>query len=279
MTITNKYPEDIDLSHNKLRRMHIIVLETGVVGNIDALLKKIGEIKSFDTEKILAAAGEGVEVGKDIIAAAIESQQQKAGQKRKADKITTEWGCYLPLPNELNENQSHQWDTTEGLIGSTLGGLADKGFAGTSINKLMGEVASKNAQRKQLVNPGYFQDYKGTKPREFNFTWDLVPNNKQEADEIYAIIYKLKKYTLPTTFVSGLGLRSPYLFDITIGNSKINMLINMNNVVCTNMAVSYSADNSLQMMADGTPKHMTLSMGFAERSTVYADDYLDERYQ
>lgn len=278
--ITNRYPLDIEQDHNKHRRMNIIVLKTGVVGDLKGFLEKIGKLTlNSGLKEATAIVTAGFDVGKGVIEAGIESQKQNAGQKRKATGQTTEWGCSLPLPNELNENQSHQWDTSEGLIGSTLGGLADTSFAKTSINKLLGEVASKNAQRKQLVNPGYFQDYKGTKPREFNFTWDLIPNSKQEADEIFTILYKLKKYTLPTTFASGLGLESPYIFDIQIGNDKLNMLMNMNNVVCVNMSIGYSADNSLQMMGDGTPKHMTLQMSFAERSTVYASDYLEEKYK
>ena len=266
---TNEYPTNIAFEQH--RRIIITVKEMAAFGDIDKLINRIKDVK-LDLESAVKLAGDAVDEGIELVDKTIKSQKKVNGKKFKGS--TTLWICALPLPNELNENQSHQWDTTEGFVGSTLGGLADKNIAGLiSVSKMIGEISSKTNNRKQLVNPGYFQDYRGTKPREFNFTWDLIPNNKKESNEIFEILLKLKKYTLPTLNAGGLGLQSPYLFDITIGNEKINSIMGMNNVVCTNMGIGYSADNSLQMMGDGTPKHMTLTMGFAERSTVLASDY------
>lgn len=266
---SNHYPETV--YNDNHRRIDIIVYEMTVSANIDNLIARIKEIdslKSVDTFLV-----ESVDKSISYITKVIKSQEKMNGKKFN-NATETLWACALPLPNELNENQSHQWNTTEGFIGATLGGLADTNIAGgLSVSKVIGETASRANNRKALVNPGYFQDYRGTEPRRFNFTWDLIPNSKAEAEQIFEILTRLKKYTLPTLGGTGLSLRSPYLFDIIIGNKNINAVMNMNNVVCTNMGIGYSADNSLQMMGDGTPKHMTLSMEFMERSTVFASDY------
>lgn len=273
--IMNRYPHDIENEFNANRNITILVKQMGTVSNIDKFLTQVSNLAANPNAANLTSASAGAgDASIEIIKQTAKTLGANAG--RKFTNLETLWGCVLPLPNELNENQTHQWESTEGIVGSTLGGLADTNFVGgLSIHKALGELANKSAQRKALINPGYFQDYRGTRPREFNFTWDLIPNSKIEADQIYAILLRLKKYTLPATLKGsgGLGLSSPYLFDIIVGNKRIRTLMNMNNVVCTNMSIGYSADNSLQMFGDGTPKHMTLQMSFAEKSTVLASDY------
>lgn len=270
--ITNSFPLDInnDVGSNKQRHVSIMVKKMGVMSDIDKLIGTI-EKASFDTAGAVSIGEAAGAAGKTFVeqaAAAIKSRNN--GRKFQSDTI---WGCALQLPNELSENQSHEWSAVESLVGGALGSITNASILGVSIHKALGEIASKSGNRKSLVNPGYFQDYRGTQPRNFTFTWDFMPNSKEEAQEITEILMKLKKYSLPTTYGVGLGLLSPYLFDIRIGNDTINTLITMNDVVCTNMSISYSADNALQMFGDGMPKYMTLQMSFAERTTVTADDY------
>lgn len=200
-----------------------------------------------------------------------DSARQKGigSRTKKLQNLKTIYGVALPLPNELSDTQSHQWTTSQGFVGNKLGGMYDA----TGIDKMVGEVASGAGFRKPLIDPGYFQDYKGTEPREFSFSWDLVPNNVEEAENIMTILYNLKKFTLPKTTINGLSMLSPYLFDLTIGNPRINAIMNMNNVVCKSMSINYSAEGTLQFFADGIPKYMKLEMTFAERSTVTAEFY------
>jgi len=170
---------------------------------------------------------------------------------------------------ELKRDISYIPENTEGFLATKLKGLP---LADTLL-KGVGELASTMGARKPGIDPGYFQDYAGTMPRTFEFSWDLVPNNIDEAENILKILYNLKKFTLPTSTISGISMLSPYLFDIIIGNEHINSIINMNNVVCTQLSINYSVDGSLQFLPDGIPKHMLLSMLFAERATVMANFY------
>lgn len=258
--ITNYYPKNILEEEHKNRSIMIFVKSNSFTNNISEMKRVLDDIGKSETD-----TNSQTNTPSDIF----EASATRSGKNKKINFVKTEYGVALPLPNQLNENQNHEWSTSEGFIGKLLGAWTDIGGASSKL----GELSQDGGFRKPLVNPGYFQDYRGTRPREFNFTWDFVPNNEQEARQIISIVYNLKKYTLPTSTVTGVGLLSPYMFDIVIGNKYINSLMNMNNVICTVMGLNYSADNSLQFFADGIPKYMTLNMTFAERSTVTADYY------
>lgn len=270
--IMNVYPRDILLPRNLNRHVRILVKEQeSLSGGADELIKQV--------EKTANNV-------KEIIVNEKTHAPTELGQRvSKLVNAKTIYGIALPLPNELADSQSHQWDSTTGFV-SDIAQEATKGIAGRIAEKATGgriggdmiskgvaNVASRAGFRQPLIDPGYFQDYKGTEPREFTFNWDLVPNNIDEAYNIFSIIYNLKKYTLPKSTINGVSMLSPYLFEIQIGNEIINALMNMNNVVCKSMTVNYSVDNSLQMFSDGMPKYISLNMTFAERALVTSDFY------
>jgi len=220
-----------------------------------------------------------------------EKQKDFKNKSKKLTKAKTVYGIALPLPNELSDNQSHKWETSEGAVASIASGLADSiskiggtrvpegmknlfsSFGGAqTMSRSLGQITSATGIRKPIVDPGYFQDYKGSDPRTFTFSWDLIPANASEADTIMTILYNLKKFTLPKS-IGGLALLSPYMFDIIIGNDRISAVVNMNNVICTNMNVNYAADGGLQFLPDGVPKYIKLEMTFAERSLVTSEFY------
>lgn len=263
--LTNFYPADI--YNDKFRHIRIIVKEQGMIAGkkedlVAGVTKRLNQIKKAYDE------GRASETKPS-------SADKQAGLKERVEALVdakTIYGIALPLPNELSDEQSHQWTAEQGLVKKTYDGVVGSGV----LSKILGaggELATKSGGRQPLIDPGYFQDYKGTEPRTFNFEWDLVANNAGEAEHIRDILYNLKKFSLPKSNVSGISLMSPYMFTLEVENEYINNLMNMNNLVCTSMTVNYSADGSLQMFANGMPKHIKLSMSFAERTTVTADYY------
>ena len=48
-------------------------------------------------------------------------------------------------------------------------------------------------------------------------------------------------------------------------------MMNLQNMVCKNIDVQYSADGALQMLPDGTPKYTRLTMTLAERTMITGD--------
>ena len=156
------------------------------------------------------------------------------------------------------------------LIGSNVDNLSVKGVG---ASKVLAEASMSFGFRKPMVDPGMFQNYGGSAPRNFNFSFDLIPNNHQEAESIMNIILNLKKFSLPRSIVGGVSLLAPFLFEIEIGNEKMRKLINMNDVVMTEIGVNYGADGNMQFFSNGMPKFIQLNLAFAERSVVTAEFY------
>lgn len=174
----------------------------------------------------------------------------------------------LPLPNELMDTQDHSWSQERGIAGT----LADKFISG-GIDKGLGNIMDTAGMRKPLADPGFFQSYQGSTPRTFNFSFDLIPNNQEDAANIFMILMKLRKYSLPTTGLSHVVLLSPYYFDIDFSNEYINVMMNIKGVVLTNISVNYGADGQMQQYNDGMPKQIKLDLTFAERRMQLADNY------
>lgn len=256
--VSRHYPDFITNDDHKYRCVKFIVNEQ------KTLVQEAGELvdlatKTYDEWKSMEYDPDPSNNAK---------QNSKAQKRSERLKKEVKWGFALPLPNELNDSQSHQWETTKGAVGEIAGGLENTQFGIGSITRsasqVLGEAASRKGFRKGLINPGYFQNYNGTEPRTFTFSWDLIPNNPNEAKSIVDIIYNIKKYTLPSTTGDGMTLFSPYIFDLEIGNPIIDVLMNMSNLVCTNVDIQYAAEGALQFIAEGYPKYIKLSMTFTE---------------
>lgn len=142
-----------------------------------------------------------------------------------------------------------------------------------SSGKVVANASSAFGFRKPLIDPGWFANYQGTRPRIFNMSFDFIPNNENEANNILNIIINLKKFSLPTTSVNGVLLMAPYTFEIIFGNERIERLINLSNVALQNLEVNYSADGSMQMFGNGMPKYIRVSMQFLECNVVTSEFY------
>jgi hypothetical protein len=142
-----------------------------------------------------------------------------------------------------------------------------------SSGKIIANASSAMGFRKPLVDPGFFANYQGTRPRVFNMSFDFIPNNENEANNILNIIINLKKFSLPTTAVNGVMLMAPYTFEIIFGNKRLERLINLSNVALQSLEVNYSADGTMQMFGNGMPKYIRVSMQFLECNVVTSEFY------
>lgn len=123
----------------------------------------------------------------------------------------------LPMPNSLQDDQRHNWSETDYM--SALSNVASFGGAeapstnapsqssssgmGMRFNILgkINEIASVASDalgvRKPMLNPGYFQNYTGSGLRNFNFSYDFIPKNSDEALQITKIVQAFKQYSSP----------------------------------------------------------------------------------
>ena len=267
----HKYPSYITDPIHKMRSLRIIVKENVTFdGNKEKFQEEL-ERKSNEIFEIVNNSANVWKSGKkvsDIRTTNIDKNTKRITQ------ATPVYACALPLPNELMDGQSHRWEMETGLIGQLAGAAVDKAsIKGVGINKLLGEASMSFGFRKPMVDPGMFQNYGGSAPRNFDFSFDMIPNNDEEAIAIMNIILNLKKFSLPRSIIGGVSLLAPFIFEIEIGNDNMRKLINMNDVVMTDIRVNYGADGNMQMFSNGMPKYITLNLSFAERSLVTAEFY------
>jgi len=180
----------------------------------------------------------------------------------------------LPIPNTFLDSQNHGWSNETGVIGEVgIAAMQKLNILGINADKILGSAAQSAGLRKQLIDPGYFQNYTGSDPRTFSVSWGLVPNSAEDAAQIIKIVMRLKQYASPTKEITGVSLLSPYVFDIEIGNPHISTMADLKDVVISSIELNYGADGAMQMTADGVPKYMELSMTLNETQMKTSTDY------
>lgn len=265
------YPNYIIDPIHKMRSMKIIVKENASFDGMGDRLKQLVEQKSNEISEIISNSANVWKSGKKV--ADIETTNIDKNTKRivVADPI---YAVCLPLPNELMDSQSHNWQLDKGILSDVLGTAVDRmNVKGVGAGKLIAEAGAAFGFRKPLVDPGMFQNYSGSNPRGFSFSFDFIPNNHEEALSIMNIILNLKKFSLPRSIIGGVSLLAPFTFEIEIGNDWMKKLINMNDVVMTEIGVNYGADGNMQLFSNGVPKFIQLNMAFSERSLVTSEFY------
>jgi hypothetical protein len=266
------YPNYIIDPIHKMRSMKIIVKENASFdGNTDKFYQELDK-KSNEIVEIVANSANVWKSGKKVSDIRTTDIDKNTKRITQADPI---YAVCLPLPNELMDQQSHRWEMEAGLIGQLAGSAVDKMSIGgkVGVNKVLAEASMSFGFRKPMVDPGMFQNYGGSAPRSFNFGFDFIPNNADEALSIMNIILNLKKFSLPRTIIGGVSLLAPFIFEIEIGNENMRKLINMNDVVMTEIGVNYGADGNMQMFSNGMPKFIQLTLAFSERSLVTSEFY------
>jgi hypothetical protein len=194
----------------------------------------------------------------------------------------------LPIPNSLSESISHGWQTQQGIqakagdtLSSFVSGKIDQqlqkfnigGVGDLNISSIVGQASSLTGARAPIVDPSYFQQYSGTEPRKFSFSWDLVIQTAEEAKTIFKIIQKFKEYSAPEKLISNAVLTAPNYWDIKLGNKLLNSSMNIQHSVVTQVDVDYAASGIMDMYFDGTPKFIKLTIGFAEIRAITREDF------
>lgn len=226
----------------------------------------------------------------------------------------------LPMPKGISDALSCGWGANELNSLSAAGvGAIDKimkgGGFGDTINKIIGGIndqlkddkAVDAAQKAsaalavnaltggkgditglvsratgQIVNPNVELLFNGVQLRGgFNFTFDLIPRNASEGEQIRKIIRLFKKSMLPSKTggsagrASGFFVKSPNVFRINyMQGSQPHPFLNKFKVCAlTNMSTDYAASGEYSSYHNSTPVHMRLTMSFQELSPVYTEDY------
>lgn len=199
----------------------------------------------------------------------------------------------LPLPGTLQDQQGHTWNQESILdLGMKLGSNLLEPISSAigevlhidsdkipSLDSAAENVSSINTlatqllgARKRVMNPGAFQTYTSSSLRSFSFSFDFVPETKNEAKSIIDIVAAFKTYSSPSESWGGITLLAPFIWQIVITNGTINKLLQLSECACTSVTVTYGTDK-FDIFEDGMPKKITLSLSFNETRLKYADNY------
>ena len=132
------------------------------------------------------------------------------------------------------------------------------------------EAAAINGKRQIIFNPGYWQNFQGVNPRSFTLTWDIIPENHDDAVNGLALCSRIREYSLPQS-VSGVELLSPCYWQIDWFSDYLTAQTLYSNLVITNVSYKFSEDG--EWHTSMTPKLFHIEITFEEAKAPTNDIY------
>ena len=184
------------------------------------------------------------------------------------DKVLSNIQQYLIRPALGNS------DLIRNLILTNLAGQAASlaGQGNLTIDQALARSSG------QIINPNVELIFNGPTIRNFRFSFKMTPRNKNEANQIRAIIRSLKKHLSPQDSEDKLFLNAPNIFELRYKNGstqdKNNPYLNrFKQCVLENMSVNYTGENVYATYEDGAPVSTIMDLTFKELEPIYASDY------
>jgi len=260
------FPNEIMNDNFTNKRMHIIIYKSESISTLEKQLKDTikKDIKKMEN----AISGFSLNSLEAKIKTAESIAQDIRDFKGKKQYIIT-----LPIPNELTDEQSHDFSAETGMVKDLtdkVGSVMGKYF---SIQKVVGQISANLSTPRVLANPGYFQNYTGSKPRDFSFTFSMIPNSAEEAETIMKIIKLLKKYSSPTLTADSI-MRAPHFFHFFFSNHTLQNLTGIRPCVISSISTNYAGSGILETTMDGMPKQIDLSVRICELRTITNEDWM-----
>ena len=262
------FPSNIMDDEFKHRRITLIACELPAMHNANT---SDPEIMTYVTKTARTA----VNTGRDKL------NNSSVGKKISEVQLNTTASITLPLPDDIDDDQSHQWSLEDNKVYDNLKDLAlnaleksDKGRVAKKAGDMVIDAAKSAGIRVPLERPHQLQNYKGSNPRSLSLTFTFLPNNQQEAKSIQDIIIAIKAFSSPSLIAGSVMMAPPYFWDLYLSNKSIMNMYRFDSMVCTRVGVKYG-EEGMQLFYDGFPKKITLSLGFDEASLTYADNYLN----
>jgi hypothetical protein len=261
------FPSNIMDDEFKHRRITLIACEVPAMHNANTSDPEM----MTSISKFLRS---GFEKGKDA------AMNTDVGKKISTMESVTKASITLPLPDDIDDDQSHQWAMEDNGVFDNVKNLASK--AGESKFGSYVKDAAASAKnlgnsigvRMPMVRPHQLQNYKGSNPRSLDLTFTFLPNNQQEAKAIQDIIIAIKAFSSPSLLAGSVSMMPPFFWDLYLSNKSIMNMYRFDSMVCTKVNVKYG-EEGMQLFYDGFPKKITLSLAFDEASLTYADNYLN----
>ena len=156
--------------------------------------------------------------------------------------------------------------------------LVKKAIQETFAGKAVGVQRLMTRATGMIFNPNLELLFDKPVLRGFQFSFDLVPRSKKEAEEVVRIIRFFKQGMAPIRSQSNLFLLSPNVFQIHYikgdDNNRDHPYIGkMKECAMTNFGVDYTPQQNYSTLKDGFMTAYRITMQLKELEPVFNDDY------
>jgi hypothetical protein len=167
----------------------------------------------------------------------------------------------LPLPNQLSEALSNEISRESGVIANVI----EESKIGKTVGEALKQFSHYSGTRTLSANKDWIATYKGTNLRKFGFTWTFNPTSQEEASQIKNIIKLFKQFASPEKQIGGAVLISPYYCWIEVSNKEMNDMLKLNEMLISDVTVTYGSSGAMEMFSDAFPKEITMAVSVVER--------------
>ena len=180
----------------------------------------------------------------------------------------------LPMSsNGIISSISNRWEESdinrsESLTEGFKAFLASKAkdIGGTLLNRYEYEQGSTINDFMSLV-------YDGVNLRQFNFTYELIPESAEESEIIRNVVKSFKRNSL-ATYTQEWQIFYPNFWTIRIVFPQEKNIIVIKDCVCTSITDSYLTDTKIPFH-DGSAPKVDLELSFKELDKVSGSDYAE----
>lgn len=181
----------------------------------------------------------------------------------------------LPMPsNGLTDTTTHNWEGAEGALLNISVKNAPKIIMRALLNKgksLLGRMsASQEFVSGITVNDYAALKYTGQGFRQFEFEFEMIPNNRQDALKINQIIEALKIGSLPQN--EGPLIQYPFFWEVDILKPNGETYFQIKKSVLNNLNVNRFTEGA-NIHSDGEPIKTLISIGLSEIEKQWRNDY------
>ncbi len=229
-------------------------------------------------------------------------------RKFTGNYVRTTSSIALFMPEDVQSDYKSSWSSTDlGITGSIMDAWAGKGdlttmegweSVGKQVANSAGDVAKMNAVKvANTITPFNVKDayqlsnaivenpytevmFKGVDNRTFEYSFKLMPRNREEQLMIKKIVDTLKFHRAPEKKVTGNNLywSYPSTFDLSFLKSdgqENEWLFKHSTCAMTGLSIKQGGDGFYSSYTDGSPFYTTVSMSFTELEILDKDRILE----
>jgi hypothetical protein len=199
----------------------------------------------------------------------------KSDKTAKSQTLNNEIYLSLPIPaNGISDNTSHNWEAAEGVLlnisKGNIGKMAMKGTLDKVKSSFGNMVAAQQFSSGKTINDYAALNYGGQGFRQFEFEFEMTPDNQKDALKINKIIDVLKIGSLPQN--EGYLVQYPFFWRIEALKPNGESYLLIKKCVINNLSVNMFTDIQ-SIHTDGEPTKTIISIGFSEIEKQWRNDY------